>query len=98
MTAITDLTTVLETILKRPMLPEQLQRIGVRFFENDPYGLGVYVDPENPTNEEMAQCTLDNIARFGQDVVKRASTLTEKQDASVTVAQNVADAVSDISP
>jgi hypothetical protein len=61
MTAVSDVTTILELlkglIKGNPSLSaQQLQNIGQRIYEINPYSYNKaqFVDPNNPTNEEMA--------------------------------------------
>jgi hypothetical protein len=71
MTAVADATTVIETLLGRTLTAQQLQSIGNRMVQADPYGIarrsprgddpGYFADYDNPTNEEKAQLILDSL-------------------------------------
>ena len=78
MTAVTDFTTVIETLIGRSVPGPQLKRIGERFKEADPYELGVFADPANPTNEELAQLGLDTILTYSKRLVRGAAEVSER--------------------
>lgn len=74
------------------MTAQQLQNIGARVRQADPYGIGVYVDPENPTNEEMAQLILDTMSTYMKDVVRKIAEAEQRETnaGSVTAAGDTA--------
>ena len=98
MTAVTDATTVIETLLGRTLTAEQLIRIGDAFAVVDIYGLATFADPENPTNEEKAQLFLDTNLKWGQQVVEQANRIIETDAVQSTIDTNVATAVADFEP
>lgn len=85
MTAIADATTIFETIIGRTLSGPQLQRLGTAFFTQDPYQKGVYVDPENPTNEEKAQLVIDSMYTFTRRLVREEAGRTKRMELEVTI-------------
>jgi hypothetical protein len=83
MTAVTDATLVIETLIGRTLTAQQLQNVGIRYKYSDPYGLGVFVDPENPTNEELAQLFLDTTLRHAKHLLRNSGE-TEEHEVSRT--------------
>jgi wyosine [tRNA(Phe)-imidazoG37] synthetase (radical SAM superfamily) len=98
MTAVADAKTVIETLIGRTLSNDQLQRIGQRYKRLDdggveieiPSGLGVYADPNNPTNEELAQTFLDFTLALSKEAVRSVAKIEEKEAIN---AENAADAV-----
>ena len=101
MTAIADATTVIETLIGRTLTAQQLSNIGNRFRQADPYSLAApddngvsayFADPENPTNEEMAQLLLDTFKTYAKDVVRKMAETEQvtSNEGSVEAAGNTA--------
>ena len=101
MTAITDATTVIETVIGRNLVGQQLRRVGNRFKNADPYSLTtngdfVWADPDNPTDEELADFFMQTIwagwkLMVGEDQ-RNVSTASKQSE----IDSEVATAVSDI--
>ena len=102
MTAIADAKTVVETLIGRTATTEELQRIAAAFVDARTYGVRiptvqpdtVFVDSENPTNEEKAQLFLDAMKWFARQVVANAAEKTTRaqNDANVAAAKATAEA------
>jgi len=73
MAAITDATTVIETLIGRTLTGPQLSNIGQNFARRDFYALWAPVDSENPTNEEYAQHILDTFLTFAKEIVRNGA-------------------------
>lgn len=94
MTAVADATTVIETLLGRTLTGPQLQNIGSRMVQADPFGLtrgvrnqpsGYFADPDNPTNEEKAQLILDSLLLTLKRWNRQAAQNAAKQTASADI-------------
>lgn len=98
MAAVADATLIIETLLGRTLTAEQLGRIGDAYVLADPYNLGSYADPQNPTNEEKAQLFLDTTLRHGQETVRQGKRHSLWKDNIATIDAQVNTAVADIEP
>jgi hypothetical protein len=101
MTAITDATTVIETVIGRTLTGVQLRNVGQRFKDADPYslianGIFVFVDPENPTDEELAQFFMDCIWQGWKNMVAQSQRSTSTESKQSEIESEVAAAVADI--
>jgi len=70
MTAITDATLVIETLIGHSMSGAALTRIANRFVTVDPHSLADFAIPGSPTNEEKAKLVLDTFKTWGVQVVR----------------------------
>jgi len=95
MTAVTDAKLVLETVAGKSLTAEQLQTIANRVRLADPARLtefnpdGGYLwaaDPENPTNEEIAQLFLDTTKHFWQSWLGHGAAKEIKNQAEIEAA------------
>jgi len=96
MTAVTDAITVIN-ILKRggSATGTELQRIGAKFkiYAGSEF---VAVDPENPTNEELAENFLLMTRRFGQSVLRMEAEKEARATYNATVTAAGDTAVADL--
>ena len=96
MTAVTDAIEVIN-ILKRGGTASgaELQRIGAKFkiYAGSEF---IAVDPENPTNEEMALNVLVMMRRFGQSVLRMEAEKEARATYNDTVAAAGDTAVADL--
>jgi hypothetical protein len=105
MTAVTDAKTVIETLIGRTLTNDQLGRIGARFKEADedeqfeiqmPGHLGVFADPDNPTNEEMAQLFLDTVLVFSKRTVRGMAQEAEETQVNIDLKpENISQRIKD---
>jgi len=77
MTAITDATTVIQTLSGRAVANAQLVRIADAFVSADPHSLAAFADPASPTNEEKAQLVMDTFSTWGRQVVRSVAEASE---------------------
>jgi hypothetical protein len=99
MTAITDATTVIETVIGRNLTGVQLRNIGNRYKAADPYSLideNTFVDPDNPTDEELALFFLACIWASWQQVVGQSQRTISTASKQAEIESEVAAAVADL--
>jgi hypothetical protein len=99
MTAITDAKTVIETVIGRVLIGQQLRNIGNRYKDADPYSLidsGTFADPDNPTDEELAEFFMACIWSNWKQVVEQSQRTTSTSTKQSEIESEVATAVADI--
>ena len=95
MTAVTDAKLIIETALGHTVTNDLLLRIAAAYTQADPHSLANFIDPENPTNEEMAQVYINTLVRNGKDVVGQVSDINADETASTQKDTDRATAESD---
>jgi hypothetical protein len=106
MTAVTDATLIIETVIGRPLTGPQLSSIADKVVALDPFGYltggpggepsTYFADPENPTNEEKAQLFLDTTERIWRNWMQRGGAEIAKETTDATVAAAMAAAEAEL--
>lgn len=95
MTAVADAKSLIELLIGRASTVDEQNRISDAFVNSDPYMLGNFADPENPTNEEKAQLFMDTILRFGKEIVKNEAEASAHAEAQATIVAAGSSAIAD---
>ena len=94
MTAITDVTTMVEAALGRTLQGSQLAALGEAFFIANPVAYGDYatrfVDPENPTSEELARLVKDSTIDWWKNVLGTGAAVKQETIDYITAEKNAA--------
>ena len=92
MTAVTDATTVLNTLVGRTTTAAERTRVANAFVSADPHSLAAFAIPGSPTNEEKARLFLDTFLTWGRQVVRTVAEGSEQVtvDGQVTGAGDTA--------
>ncbi len=96
MTAITEATTVIETLIGRTLTGAELSRIGDAFFSEDAFFIVTNSGITNPSNEEKAQLFLDTILDYCRRTVRGGAETAEYSVVSTQISDAGDTAVDDL--